>query len=91
MTNADWWAREVQALTEHDDLRPKRVWALRKDGREPAIDVKAVPGAVPRSCSRSTGSCARRGCSAPTSRRNWVGANCAQTRTTFEAKGWGWM
>ena len=44
MTNAAWWARVVQARTERDDLRPKRVWVLRKDGREAAIDVKAVPG-----------------------------------------------
>ena len=44
MTNAAWWARVVEARTERDDLRPKRVWVLRKDGREAAIDVKAVPG-----------------------------------------------
>ena len=44
MTNADWWARVVQARTDRDDLRPHRVWALRKDGHEVAIDVKAVPG-----------------------------------------------
>ena len=44
MTNADRWARVVEARTERDDLRPKRVWVLRKDGREAAIDVKAVPG-----------------------------------------------
>jgi hypothetical protein len=44
MTNADWWARVVQARTQHDDLLPKRVWALRKGGHEAAIDVKAVPG-----------------------------------------------
>jgi hypothetical protein len=44
VTNADWWARVVQARAERDDLRPKRVWVLRKDGREAAIDVKAVPG-----------------------------------------------
>jgi hypothetical protein len=44
LTTADWWARVVQARTEHDDLLPKRVWALQKDGHEAAIDVKAVPG-----------------------------------------------
>jgi len=44
MTNSDWRARVVQARTERDDLRPKRVWVLRKEGREAAIDVKAVPG-----------------------------------------------
>jgi hypothetical protein len=30
VTNADWWARVVKARTERDDLRPQRVWALRK-------------------------------------------------------------
>jgi hypothetical protein len=44
MTNSDWRARVMQARTERDDLRPKRVWVLHRDGREPAIDVKAVPG-----------------------------------------------
>jgi hypothetical protein len=44
MTNSDWRARVVQARTERDDLRPKRVWVFHKDGREAAIDVKAVPG-----------------------------------------------
>ena len=44
MTNSDWRARVVQARTERDDLRPKRVWVLHKNGREAAIDVKAVPG-----------------------------------------------
>jgi hypothetical protein len=44
MNDAAWWARVVEARTERDDLRPKRVWTLRKDGREAAIDVKAVPG-----------------------------------------------
>jgi hypothetical protein len=34
----------VKARTELDDLRPQRVWALRKDGHEAAIDLKAVPG-----------------------------------------------
>ena len=44
MTNAGWWARVVEARTERDDLRPKRVWVLRKEGRAAAIDVTAVPG-----------------------------------------------
>jgi hypothetical protein len=30
MTNADWWARVVQARTERGDLRPQRVWTLHK-------------------------------------------------------------
>ena len=45
MNDAAWWARVVQARTERHDLRWKRIWVLRKEGREAAIDVKAVPGA----------------------------------------------
>jgi hypothetical protein len=44
MTNADWWARVVQARAGREDLLPKRVWALRKGEHGAAIDVKAVPG-----------------------------------------------
>ncbi len=44
MTNADWWARVVEARTRHDDLLPQRVWTLRKSGHEAAIDLRAVPG-----------------------------------------------
>jgi hypothetical protein len=44
VTSADWWTRVVQARTQRDDLRPHRVRALRKDGSQAAIDVKAVPG-----------------------------------------------
>jgi hypothetical protein len=43
MNDAAWWARVVQARTERDGLRPHRVLALRKDGHEAAIDLKAVP------------------------------------------------
>jgi hypothetical protein len=52
MTNADWWARVVQARTQHDDLLPQRVWALRKDGHEAAINVRTVPAIGAGSCSR---------------------------------------
>ena len=34
MTNAAWWARVVQARTEHADLLPQRVWVLRKDSQK---------------------------------------------------------
>jgi hypothetical protein len=44
MTNADWWARVMQARSLHDDLLPHRVWTLRKSGHEAAIDLRAVPG-----------------------------------------------
>jgi hypothetical protein len=36
--------RVVQAVTNHDDLLSYRLWMLRKDGREPTIDLRAVPG-----------------------------------------------
>jgi len=35
MNDAAWWARVVQARTERDDLRPKRVWVLHKEGGRP--------------------------------------------------------
>ena len=44
MTNAEWWARVVQARTRHDDLLPQRVWMLSKGAREASIDLRAVPG-----------------------------------------------
>jgi hypothetical protein len=44
MNDAAWWARVVQARTEHGDLLPHRVWALRKEGHEAAMAPKAVPG-----------------------------------------------
>jgi hypothetical protein len=44
MTNADWWARVVQARAAREDLLPERVWALRKGEHVAAINVRAVPG-----------------------------------------------
>ena len=38
MTNADWWARVVQARTERADLLPQRVWTLHK-GEHAALRV----------------------------------------------------
>ena len=70
MNDAAWWARVVQARTEWDDLRPQRVWTLHKGERAAAIDLKAVPDIGAEPCSRWTGSGARRGCCARTSRRN---------------------
>ena len=49
MNDGAWWARVVQARTERDGLRPHRVLALRKDGHEAAIDLKArCPASAPR-------------------------------------------
>jgi hypothetical protein len=44
LTNANWWARVVQARTQHEDMLPQRVWTLRKGAHEAAIDLRAVPG-----------------------------------------------
>ena len=60
MTNADWWARLVQARTERD-LRPQRVWTLHKGEHAAAIDLEAVSGIGGRSCSLWTESGARLG------------------------------
>jgi hypothetical protein len=39
MTNADWWARVVQARRRKDDLLPQRMWTLRKGEHEAAIGL----------------------------------------------------
>lgn len=44
MTNADWWARVVKERTEHDDLLPQRVWALRKGAHVPRSICGPSPG-----------------------------------------------
>ena len=44
MNDAAWWARVTQSRAQHDDLLPQRVWALRKDGAEVAMDLRPVPG-----------------------------------------------
>ncbi len=44
MNDAARWAPVVQARPKPDYLRLRRVWALRKDTYEAAIDLKAVPG-----------------------------------------------
>jgi hypothetical protein len=86
MNDAAWWARVVHARTERDGLRPHRVLALRKDGHEAAIDLKAVPGPSARSsCSRWTASCARRGCSARTNIVR-VSATAVTSSACFERK-----
>ena len=70
MTNADWWARVVKVRTERADLLRQRAWALRKGEHEAAIDLKAVPGIGAAIVLTVMVSCARRGCSVRTSRRN---------------------
>ena len=50
MTNADWWARVVQARTELADLIPRRVWTLRNGSREAEVGCERCPASVRRSC-----------------------------------------
>jgi hypothetical protein len=85
MTNADWWARVVQARTERADLRPRRMWTLHKGEHAAAIDLEAVQASARRSCSLWAESGARPGCSARMSRPNWSAQS--RTRAMFEGKG----
>jgi hypothetical protein len=87
VTNADWWARVVQARAERDDLRPKRVWVLRKDGREAAIDVKAVPGVGAEIVLSVDGQWRKTRLFRSHEQAELVGA-IADTRTMLETKGW---
>jgi len=86
MTNADRWARVVEARTERDDLRPKRVWVLRKEGREAAIDVKAVPG-MGAEIVLSDGQWRKTRLFRSHEQAELV-RPIADTRTRFEGKGW---
>jgi hypothetical protein len=87
MTNSDWRARVVQARTERDDLRPKRVWVFHKDGREAAIDVKAVPGLGAEIVLTVDGQWRKTRLFRSHQQAELVGA-IADTRTMFEGKGW---
>jgi hypothetical protein len=87
VNDAAWWARVVQARTERDDLRPKRVWVLRKDGREAAIAVKAVPGVGAEIVLSVDGQWRKTRLFGSHGHAELVGAT-ADTRTAFEAKGW---
>jgi hypothetical protein len=87
MTNADWWARVVQARAAREDLLPQRVWALRKGEHEATIDVKAVPGIAAEIVITVDGEMRRTRLFRSHEQADLVGA-IADTRTTFEAKGW---
>jgi hypothetical protein len=39
-----WWGRVVEPRARHEDLLPQRVWTLRNDGHDAALDLKALPG-----------------------------------------------
>jgi hypothetical protein len=82
VTDADWWARVVQARTEREDLLPKRVWALRTGEHEAAMDLRAVPGVGAEIVLTLTGELRR-----SHEQGELVGA-IADTRAIFESKGW---
>jgi hypothetical protein len=72
---------------ERDDLRPQRVWALRKDGREAAIDVKAVSGIGAEIVLTVDGELRKTRLFRSHEQAELVGA-ITDTRTMFEGKGW---
>jgi hypothetical protein len=81
------WARVVKARTEHDDLITQRVWALRKGQHEAAIDIKAVPGVGAEIVLTVDGEWRKTRLFRSHEQAELVGA-IADTRATFEAKGW---
>jgi hypothetical protein len=87
MNGAALWARVVEARTNREDLRPQRMWALRKDGREAAIDVKAVPGIGAEIVLTVDGELRKTRLFRSHEQAELVGA-IADTRTMFEGKGW---
>ena len=87
MTDAHWWARVVQARTQHADLLPQRVWALRKDGHQAAIDLRAVPG-VGAELVLSVNGELRRARLYHAHERAELSGEIADTRAMLEAKGW---
>jgi hypothetical protein len=87
MTNADWWARVVQARTHYADLLPQRMWTLRKDAHEAAIDLRAVPGVGAEIVLTVDGELRRTRLYRAHEQEELSGA-IADTRATFEAKGW---
>jgi hypothetical protein len=87
MTNADWWARVVQARTAREDLLPERVWALRKGEHEAAIDLKAVPGIGAEIVLTVDGEMRKTRLFRSHEQAELAGA-IADTRAMFECKGW---
>jgi hypothetical protein len=87
MNDAAWWARVVQARTERDDLRPKRVWTRHKGEHAAAIDLKAVPGVGAEMALTVNGELRKTRLYRSHEQAELVGA-IADTRAMFEAKGW---
>jgi hypothetical protein len=71
----------------HADLLPQRVWALRKDGHEAAIDLRAVPGIGAEIVLTVDGELRRTRQYRAHQQAELSGA-IADTRAMFEVKGW---
>jgi len=87
MTNAEWWARVVQARAAREDLLPKRVWTLHKGGHAAALDLRPVPGVGAEVVLTEDGELRKTRLFRSHEQAELVGA-IADTRATFEAKGW---
>ena len=87
MTNANWWARVVEARTERDDLRPQRVWTLHKGDHAAAIDLKAVQGVGAKIVLTGGGELRKTRLFRSHEQAELVGA-IADTRAMFEGRGW---
>jgi hypothetical protein len=87
MTNADWWARVVEARAKHDDLLPRRVWILRHGEREATLDLRAVPGVGAEIVLSVDGELRKSRLYRAHEQAELSGA-IADTRAAFEAKGW---
>ena len=68
-------------------MLPQRVWALRKDGHETTMDLRAVPGIGAEIVLTVDGELLRTRLYRAHEQAELSGA-IADTRATFEAKGW---
>jgi hypothetical protein len=87
LNDAAWWARVVQARASREELLPQRVWALRKGEREAAMGLKAVPGIGAEIVLTVDGEWRKTRLFRSHEQAELVAA-IADTRATFEAKGW---
>jgi hypothetical protein len=87
LTNAEWWARVVEARAAHEDLLPKRVWTLHKGEHAAAIHLQAVPGIGAEIVLTVDGEMRKTRLFRSHEQAELVCA-IADTRTMFEGKGW---
>ena len=77
----------VRARTQRADLLPQRIWALCKDGHQATVDLRAVPGVGAELVLSVNGELRRARLYRAHEQAELSGA-IADTRATFEAKGW---